>query len=78
MNNITKTLLKAAALIGAYALAGAAYAQTYDAGALTTTSATPGVPNTGGDLVSTTTLLALSALLVAGGAGYLYFLNKTS
>lgn len=49
-------------------LAGIAAAQTG-----TTSTTTPGVPNTGvGDLVMNVMILAVSALIAIGGALYLY------
>jgi hypothetical protein len=58
-------------LFGSLFLTGVAAAQT------TTSTTTPGVPNTGaGDLVVNVMILAVSALVAIGGALYLYTTRK--
>ncbi len=63
---------RAMALAGAYSIAGVALAQT------TTSSTTPGVPDTGsiGDLAFNATLLAFATALAVGAAAYLYFFER--
>jgi len=61
------TKLFGSSLIASLFLTGVAAAQT------TTSTTTPGVPNTGaGDLVINVMILAVSALIAIGGALYLY------
>lgn len=58
-------------LVASLFLTGVAAAQT------TTSTTTPGVPDTGvGDLIVNVMLLAMSALIAIGGALYLYTLRK--
>lgn len=65
------TKLFGSSLIASLFLTGVAAAQT------TTSTTTPGVPNTGaGDLVINVMILAVSALVAIGGALYLYTTRK--